>query len=455
MAITSTSGSGTSGSTLDVASIVSQLMAVEQKPLTALDTRIDKSTVKISALASFQSKLSLFKGALDELQNPGSYTTRSISSSVPTIATAATTDGVVPETGRYNLKVTQVATAALTNVEGFNSSTDALVGEDFSVTVGNTPPYRPPSNTVTTLRGLSDWINSQAGLKDAVQATLIKQNDNSWVLSIQGRNTGAAQAITVSAPAQKTVTAVQAAQDARFTMNGIEFSRSTNVVSDAISGLTLNLLSSAGTPTVIEVAKDTSPVKTLIQKMVSSYNDLLAEYQSDTQSSTDASQRGVLNSDLTLSTIMRQITESFSLEIKRLDGSSIGKHNDLSVLGLEFDTNGKLVFKESLFNASSQLPGLLEQGIKIGYKSATQDLSQTLASVLSDSGSLSDRIAEEKHTQTDLNKRKTQMQEKLVTLQERYTAQYAALDALLFQLNNTNNALKSALDGLTNSQKNN
>jgi flagellar hook-associated protein 2 len=308
---------------------------------------------------------------------------------------------------------------------------------------------------VTTLRGLSDWINSQAGLKDAVQATLIKQNDNSWVLSIQGRNTGAAQAITVSAPAQKTVTAVQAAQDARFTMNGIEFSRSTNVVSDAISGLTLNLLSSAGTPTVIEVAKDTSPVKTLIQKMVSSYNDLLAEYQSDTQSSTDASQRGVLNSDLTLSTIMRQITESFSLEIKRLDGSSIGRHHDLSVLGLEFDTTGKLIFKESLFNASSQLPGLLEQGIKIGYKSATQDLSQTLANVLSDSGSLSDRIAEEKHTQTDLNKRKTQMQEKLATLQDRYTAQYAALDALLFQLNNTNNALKSALDGLTNSQKNN
>ena len=454
MAITSSSGAGTSGSTLDVASIVSQLMSVEQKPLTALDTRIEKSTVKISTLASFQSKLSLFKGALDELQNPSSYTARAISSNQPTIATVAATDGVIPETGRYNLTVTQVATASLTNVSGFSTSTDTLVGEDFSVTVGGST-YRPASNTLTTLRGLSDWINSQAGLKDAVQATLIKQNDSSWVLSIQGRSTGTAQAITVSGPAQNTVTMVKAAQDAKFTMNGIEFTRSTNVVSDAISGLTLNLLSSSSTSTAIEVAKDTSPFKTLIQKVVSSYNDLLAEYQDDTRSSTDASQRGVLNSDLTLSTIMRQITESFAREIKHLDGSSIGKHNDLSVLGLELDTDGKLIFKESLFNASTQLPVLLEQGIRIGYKSATQDLSQTLASVLSDSGSLSDRITEEKHTQNDLNKRKTQMQEKLVTLQERYTAQYAALDALLFQLNNTNNALKSALDGLTNSQKNN
>jgi flagellar hook-associated protein 2 len=97
----------------------------------------------------------------------------------------------------------------------------------------------------------------------------------------------------------------------------------------------------------------------------------------------------------------------------------------------------------------------LSQGISLGYTSATQTLSTTLANVLSSSGSLADRIGEEKTTQTNLNKRRTQLEDKLATLQDRYTAQYAALDALLFKLNNTNNALKSALDGLTNSQKSN
>ena len=58
-----------------------------------------------------------------------------------------------------------------------------------------------------------------------------------------------------------------------------------------------------------------------------------------------------------------------------------------------------------------------------------------LVDVLGSSGSLADRIDEEKTTQSDLNKRRTQLQDKLATLQDRYTAQYAALDALLFKLN--------------------
>jgi len=97
----------------------------------------------------------------------------------------------------------------------------------------------------------------------------------------------------------------------------------------------------------------------------------------------------------------------------------------------------------------------LAQGISLGYVSSTQSLSTTLTNVLGNSGTLADRIEQEKTTQSDLSKRRSQLQDKLATLQERYTAQYAALDALLFKLNNTNNALKSALDGLTNAQKNN
>ena len=68
---------------------------------------------------------------------------------------------------------------------------------------------------------------------------------------------------------------------------------------------------------------------------------------------------------------------------------------------------------------------------------------------------IQDRIASEQSTQSDLNKRKTALQDKLVGVQARYTAQYASLDALLFKLQGTSDSLKSALDGLTNSQKNN
>jgi flagellar hook-associated protein 2 len=248
---------------------------------------------------------------------------------------------------------------------------------------------------------------------------------------------------------------VQTAQDAVFTLNGIQFTRSSNTVTDTVSGLTLQLVSAAATPTVIDIAQDQSGVAKQIQAFVASYNDLLAEYKRDTQSSLDPSQRGALNSDLTLSTIMRQINAGLIMSIKSASGASLGAGSDLSMLGVEFNNDGTLSFNQTLFDASPKLPAVLAQGISLGYASATQTLSTTLSNVLGSSGSLADRIAEEKTTQSDLNKRRTQLEDKLAALQERYTAQYASLDALLFKLNNTNNALKSALDGLTNSQKNN
>jgi flagellar hook-associated protein 2 len=152
---------------------------------------------------------------------------------------------------------------------------------------------------------------------------------------------------------------------------------------------------------------------------------------------------------------MRQINTGLMKQITSASGSSLGQASDLSMLGVEFNSDGSLNFNQTLFEASSRLPQALAQGISLGYTSSTQTLSTTLSNILGSSGSLADRIDEEKATQINLNKRKTNLEEKLAALQERYTAQYAALDALLFKLNNTNNALKSALDGLTNSQKSN
>jgi flagellar hook-associated protein 2 len=461
MAISSTSSSSTtsgSGSMIDVAGIVSQLMAVEQKPVALIDNKLQTSSLKISALASFQSRLSSFKDALDALQTPANFNTRNVTSSLGNVATAAISSGQTPDAGRVSLTVSQTAAASLTNVSGFTSSAQAINNAtSYSIQVGSTTYTPAASDNITTLAQLRDWVNNKAGLKDAARATLVQQDSTHWVLSLQGLSTGAVNQVSVTGPSggATTVTQVQPAQDAQFTLNGIQFTRSSNTVTDAVSGLTLQLVSASATPTVIDITQDNSGVSKFIQNFVASYNNLLAEYKSDTQSSLDPSQRGALNSDLTLSTIMRQINAGLMASLKSASGASLGSNANLSMLGIDFNSDGTLSFNQTLFDASTQLPSVLAQGISLGYTSTTQTLSTTLANVLSSSGSLADRIAEEKTTQTTLNKRRTQLEDKLATLQDRYTAQYAALDALLFKLNNTNNALKSALDGLTNSQKNN
>jgi len=81
-------------------------------------------------------------------------------------------------------------------------------------------------------------------------------------------------------------------------------------------------------------------------------------------------------------------------------------------------------------------------------------LSNQIGDMILSGGVIQDRIESETSTRSDLTKRKTTLQEKLVSVQARYTAQYASLDALLFKLQGTSDSLKSAIDGLTNSQKN-
>ena len=461
MAISSTSSSGSasgSGSMIDVAGIVSQLMAVEQKPIAQIDRSLQTSSLKISALASFQSKLSSFKDALDALQNPANFNVRAVTSSLSSVATVNVTNGQTPDAGRINLTVTQTATSSLVNIAGFTSNSQALNNAtSYSIQVGSTTYAPTAADNITTPTQLRDWINNKAELKDSVRATLVQQDSSRWVLSLQGLSTGSAHQVSVTGPSGGTtsINMVQSAQDAQFTLNGIQFTRDSNTITDAVNGLTLKLVSASATPTVIDIAEDTSAVAKQIQTFVTRYNELLSEFKQDTQSSLDASQRGALNSDLTLSTIMRQINAGLMKQIKSASGANLGNASDLSMLGVEFNSDGTLNFNQKLFDASAQLPRVMAQGVSLGYTSPTQTLSSTLSNILGSSGSLADRIDEEKMTQSNLNKRKTNLQEKLATMQERYTAQYASLDALLFKLNNTNNALKSALDGLTNSQKSN
>jgi flagellar hook-associated protein 2 len=74
MAVSSTSGSSNSGvATIDVASVVDQLMKVENKPLDVLNGRIDQQKLVISDLGAIKSKISLFQDALKSFQNPNSY----------------------------------------------------------------------------------------------------------------------------------------------------------------------------------------------------------------------------------------------------------------------------------------------------------------------------------------------------------------------------------------------
>jgi flagellar hook-associated protein 2 len=434
MAVSSTSSSSSrAGSTLDVAGIVSGLMQAENVPVNKLDARISKSTVKITALGQIKSQLSALKASLVELQTPANFSKQAAKFSNTSVATAEIT--ATATAASYQMEVTSLAQPTIWNVSGFTTSADALAWYDNA---------------------------AQAAVKTSADATVFLSNTGQYVLSLKSKTTGTSAAFSLadnSVAAGITKTQYQAAQNAAFKLNGVEFTRSSNTVSDAITGITLNLATTTAlaTPITLTVSNDTVSARPKLEGLVKAYNDLYSLYKSQTASSMDSSARGVLNSDFGVTNMMRQLVSGLMLPMTNITGGALTGQTDLSAMGLKLLDSGNLAVDDTLLAAaSSTLQSRLSAGIRIGYNSTTSsDLASQIGDMILSGGVIQDRIASEQSTQSDLNTRKTALQEKLIGVQARYTAQYASLDALLFKLQGTSDSLKSALDGLTNSQKNN
>jgi flagellar capping protein FliD len=70
------------------------------------------------------------------------------------------------------------------------------------------------------------------------------------------------------------------------------------------------------------------------------------------------------------------------------------------------------------------------------------------------SGSLADMIKSENTQLSSLNNRQADLKDRLAIVQNSLISQYSALNALLYQFSQTNNALTSALDAISNNSKN-
>ena len=424
------SSTSATGSSLDVASIVSQLMEVESKPLTKLDSKISASTVKISKLGVFKVNLSSLQGALNDLQTPANFSAWSAKLSNDSIASAelATTASA----GSYQLGVTQLARPTIWNVSGFTTEAAAL-----------------------------SWYNDagQTSLRNSADATVLKSATGQYVLTLKAKSTGTTAEFSISNEALTGVLSAneyQTALDAQFNLNGVSFTRASNNVADALTGVTLNLRALTTSPVTLTVAQAESSAKPKLDALVKAYNDLQSFYKTETQASADASTRGVLNSDFAVGSMMREILTGLMLPMTGVSGSALTGQTDLSALGLKLQDNGQLAVDTTLLANATTLQSRLASGITIGFDAVSgKDLSTRISAMFTSGGMLQERIDNEQKVQKELNTRKTTLQEKLVTIQARYTAQYAALDALLFKLQSTSTSLKSALDGLTASQKNN
>jgi len=326
-------------STLDVNSIVSQLMTLERRPIELLNTKEAGLQAKVSAYGSLKGAISGFQTSMVALQTPAKFTANTASLSDATVISASVFPAAAE--GAYDIDITQTALSHVVKSAGVAS--DLTSGSTGTVTLqvgGGAITTVTIDSSNNTLRGLRDAIN---GAKAGVQASIVNDGTE-YRLVLTGGTSGAANTISVTNSltagtlndALDGVTEARPAQNAIFSVNGVGVSSTSNTVTSAITGVTLNL-TKAGTST-ITVARDTPQGQAAVQSFVKAYNDLQKSVTDLTKYDIATKKASLLYGDSSAVAFLASIRKELETPLTGLGG----QYANLTQIGVTFQRDGTL-----------------------------------------------------------------------------------------------------------------
>ncbi|GAB1233309.1 flagellar filament capping protein FliD [Ferrigenium sp. UT4] len=480
----------TSTTNLDVNSIVTQLMAVERRPINQLDTREAGFQAQLSAYGSIKGAVSGFQTALQGLNSVAKFQALKATVSDASVLTASTTS--IAAAGTYAVEVTSLAQAQKLIATGQTSLTDAIgtgatttisfdlgsiSGGTFTAYDANTgtggsytgATFTSQGGTAKTLT-IDSSNNTLAGIRDAINvaqlgvtATLV--NDGSatpYRLALSSDNPGAANSmkITVSGDAAianllgydpaagQNLAETVSARNANLKVDGVAVSKSTNTVSDVIQGvtLTLNKETAVNTPVTLSVTRDTTTLNNSISAFVKAYNDVsgvlntLSAYDPATKTG------AILQGDSTVRTLQTQLRTL----LNTATGNSSSALRTLTDIGITIQPDGKLAVNPTKLDRT--ISGNFNEIATLftGDKGYLSSFDTWIKSVLSNNGALAGRTDGIGQTITDIGRRRDALENRLLAIEKRYRAQFTALDVMLSSMNRTSVFLTQQLSQLSN-----
>ena len=280
------------GSGLDVNSIVTSLMNVERQPLTAVSKQKTEYQSQISAYGTMKSALSTFQTAVKALSSPAKFNAQAATSGNPAVFTATANGNAT--LGDYAVTVSQLAKPQKLAMDGFTNTSDVVGTGTLTISFGTftpeviTPPtpssFTPNTTKTDVTITIGSSNNTLAGVRDAINASnssvsativndgttnrlVITSKDtgevNSLKISVADDDTNNMDAAglsrlaydpTASAGSGKNMTQMQAAKNAILDIDGIAVVKASNIITDAIEGVTLNLLATSNSNSVNPVS---------------------------------------------------------------------------------------------------------------------------------------------------------------------------------------------------------
>lgn len=436
------------GSGLDINGIVTQLMALERRPLEVLGKKETLINAQISAYGQLKSKLSGFETAMRNLASADKFKLYSSSSTDESVLGISASSSAAK--GVYSIEVSRIA-------ENHKKASSAFADSDTTTLSGALEINLAGGDSVSfdiggkTLAQAAEAINNQAD-NPGVTASIIKE-DSGYRLLLTADESGSANFINVvndgagfgfadlNQDRDGSGSFGAADLDAVLTFeNTFTVTRSSNNFSDLISGVTLDV-KKPGSVT-IKIDRDDKAIQESVQAFADAFNELRNEI--------DKQRKGQLEADSTLSSIESRLFSVLNSG-NAVTGSAF---SFLSEVGLAIDKEGRMQVDGDLL--VKQMNADFESFVNLfaakdeGFANRLENVAKSL---LGNGGVIDSREDGLKNRLKFIDNQKLQIEARLIRTEDRIRKQFTAMDSFVAQMNATGAYLTQQLASLSNINK--
>ena len=270
-----------SGQGINVSSVVSQIVSEQSGQLSVWEGQQSTLATQEGLLEGEENNLTSLQNAVAALADPtGALAAQAATSSDTSVLTATAQSTAV--TATHTVVVNSLATTGTLYTDPIAAGADTSFlasGQttgDVQLQVGGSSgntfdiPITQGSND--TLNTLAAYINTQSTANNwGVTASVVSDTSGSR-LALFSQSSGTAGALSITSNSNTTLTfdAPVGGTNASLLIDNVPFSSSSNVVTGAIQGVTLNLLSpSDGNPLQLTVGPDQNQITNAVTNFVS------------------------------------------------------------------------------------------------------------------------------------------------------------------------------------------
>ncbi|MFZ0814505.1 MAG: flagellar filament capping protein FliD [Candidatus Sulfotelmatobacter sp.] len=435
-----------SGQGIDVSSVVSQIVSEQSGQLSVWDGQQSTLATQEGLLEGEENNLTSLQNAVAALADPtGALAAQAANSSDTSVLTATAQSSAV--TATHNIVVNSLATTGTLYTDPIAAGADTSFlasGQttgDVQLQVGgasgNTFDIPITQGSNDTLNTLAAYINTQSTANNWGVTASVVSDTNGSRLALFSQSSGTAGALSIANNSNTTLTfdAPVGGTNASLLIDNVPFSSSSNVVTGAIQGVTLNLLSpSDGNLLQLTVGPDQNQITNAVTNFVSAYNAVVStintQYVVDPTGSIPAPP---LESDLSL----RSLQSSMLTDAAYAIGGNNGLVN-LASLGINMNNDGTLTvgsnaagqtFADVLASNPSAVVNFFQNAGGTGFaNNFNADLTNLTDPT---TGPLNVDLSQDQAEGTDLTTSISNFEANLTTQTAALTAQYDSVNASL------------------------